>query len=354
MKIAVVLFNLGGPDAKESVEPFLYNFFTDPNIIRLPGPFRRFLAKRIASKRSRKEAGDSYKFLNWKSPLLENSEAQGRALETVLNRDGGDHIFKSFICMRYWHPMAGDVVQAVKAWGAERIVLLPLYPQFSTTTTRSSFQSWKVAAAEAGLSAPASALCCYPFQPGFIDMSVQQIKPVYAAVVAQSKGKKPRLLFSAHGLPETIIRSGDPYQWQCEQSAKRIAEALNIPDLDWQICYQSRVGRLKWIGPSTTEALEKAAVDQVPVVIYPHAFVSEHVETLVEIEIEYRHLATELGVPGFARVETVGTGATFIDGLKTMVLGQLDSNRVSADGGERLCPSGFAQCCMNDPTANPL
>ncbi len=352
MKTAVVLFNLGGPDAKESVEPFLYNFFTDPNIIRLPGFLRRFVARRIASKRTRKEAGDSYQLLNWTSPLLKNSEAQGRALEQALSA-GGEHAFKSFICMRYWHPMAGDVAKAVKAWGAERVVLLPLYPQYSTTTTRSSFQSWKKACAAVGLSVPASAICCYPFQDGFIGMSAQRIAPVYEDIRKRS-GKAPRLLFSAHGLPENIVRAGDPYQWQCEESAKRIAQALNIPDLDWQICYQSRVGRLKWIGPSTTEALEKAAADQVPVVIYPHAFVSEHVETLVEIEIEYRHLAKELGVPDFARVETAGIGDAFIQGLKTMVLSHLDSGRVLPDGGARLCPASMRQCCLQDATAMPV
>lgn len=146
----------------------------------------------------------------------------------------------------------------------------------------------------------------------------------------------PRILFSAHGLPEKIIKAGDPYQWQCENTARKIVEKLAIEGLDWQICYQSRVGPLKWIGPSTDEAIKKAGEDGVPVLIYPHAFVSEHVETLVEIDEEYRQEAQKYGVPLFEKIDTVGTHTDFIAGLAALVTGR---------GQERLCPQGYTSCC---------
>jgi ferrochelatase len=151
-------------------------------------------------------------------------------------------------------------------------------------------------------------------------------------------------------LPEKIINSGDPYQYQCEQTAKKIADKLaadlDIDNLDWQICYQSRVGPLKWIGPSVEEALQKAASDNKPVIIYPHAFTQEHVETLVELDIEYRHLADQLGLPGYYRAQTVGTGPAFITALARLVNDHLDKVEISAEGHKCLCPENFTRCCM--------
>lgn len=344
-KTAVILFNLGGPDAQASIKPFLFNFFMDPNIIRAPWPVRFFVAKLISLRRSKREAGTSYGFLGHKSPLLENSELQAAALEQNLNGGAKDVVFKTFICMRYWHPMAGEVAKAVKEWGAERIVLLPLYPQFSTTTTRSSLGAWKRASAQAGLNIPVSAVCCYPLNDGFVEASVQNIKKIYQQ--AQAEGYyNPRLLFSAHGLPQSVIDDGDPYQWQCEQSAKKIAAALNIEHLDWAICYQSRVGPMKWIGPSTEEELERAAKDGKAVLIYPHAFTQEHVETLVEIEIEYREKAEEWGVHGFYRVPAVSTHPAFIEGLANLVRTHLDREGVYGEGFKPICPPDFDRCCM--------
>lgn len=344
-KIAVVLFNLGGPDSRDSIRPFLMNFFTDPNIIRVPGFLRRFIAARIADRRAGNEAGDSYALLGNKSPLLENTLAQAAALEEKLNA-GGDHkSYKVFVSMRYWHPMAPEAAQAVKAWDPHHIVLLPLYPQFSTTTTRSSFQSWDAACDDIDLLLPTSTVCCYPLEDGFIDASALNVKAVYDRALAET-GKTPRILFSAHGLPEKVIDDGDPYQWQCEQTARAIAERTGIADPDWQICYQSRVGPMKWIGPSTEEAIRQAAEDGVPVVILPHAFTQEHVETLVEIEIEYRHLADEIGLDGFYRVPVVSVHPDFIDGLAGMVRRLGYQTWTSSETGRRMCPQGYRRCCM--------
>ncbi|MDB5492620.1 MAG: Ferrochelatase, protoheme ferro-lyase [Micavibrio sp.] len=338
-KIAVVLFNLGGPDAQESIRPFLKNFFMDKNIITAPWPVRFFLSELISRKRSKKEAGKSYGLLGHKSPLLENTKAQAAALENALNDSDPSCTWKTFTCMRYWHPMSDAVTKDVQSWQPDEIVMMPLYPQFSTTTSWSSFEDWHRAAAETGLSVATRTICCYPFNYGFIEASAHLIRRAHDEFIVAHPNLFPRVLFSAHGLPEKIIEGGDPYQWQCEQSAKAIAEATGIANLDWQICYQSRVGRLKWIGPSTDEALRRAAKDNVPVIIYPHAFVSEHVETLVEIEIEYRHLAEQLGVPGFVRVPTVSTAPEFIAGLVSEVM-----NCLNNDSRERICPQNFIRC----------
>ena len=157
------------------------------------------------------------------------------------------------------------------------------------------------------------------------------------------------MLFSAHGLPEKIIKAGDPYQWQCEQTAAALVSALAIPDLDWVNCYQSRVGPLRWIGPSTEAEIGRAGHDKVPVVVVPIAFVSEHSETLVELDIEYRHLAAEKGVPFYARVPTVSTVPDFIAGLAALVRFVRAQPVEQADGlvcpnGRRVCPSNFSAC----------
>lgn len=343
-KIAVVLFNLGGPDSRETIKPFLINFFLDKNIIAAPLPIRFFLSRLIAFRRSRKEAGDSYGLLGNKSPLLENSTAQANALEEALN-DGSENLFKSFVCMRYWHPMAPEIAQKVKDWGADHIVLLPFYPQYSTTTTNSSLEQWHKAAKAIGLQTSTATICCYPMEDGFVQASAANVKSVYEEAEKDS-GQKPRVLFSAHGLPEKIIEGGDPYQWQCEQSAEAIAKAVGIDNLDWQICYQSRVGPLEWIGPSTEEALDKAAEDGVPVVILPHAFTQEHVETLVEIEIEYREYAEEKGLHHFYRVPTVSSHEAYINGLAKMVRARLNDTKTAPNTGSRLCPHEFLRCAV--------
>lgn len=344
-KIAVVLFNLGGPDGKDSIQPFLMNFFMDKNIIPAPAPIRFCLAKYISFKRTRREAGESYSFLGDRSPLLKNTNAQRDALEKALN--DGDDEYKVFICMRYWHPMAPEVVGQVKDWGADKILLLPMYPQFSTTTTWSSMGVWKQACEDAGLKTETSMVCCYPTNEGFIEASIQNILTEFDRA---KKHDKIRILFSAHGLPEKIVKGGDPYQWQCEQTAQKIADGLKeklgdrMPD--WKICYQSRVGRLKWIGPSTEEMIEKSVEEGYALIIYPHAFTQEHVETLVELDIEYRDVAEKHVKRGYYRAQTVGTHEAFLSGLAKLVKEHEARSDVTAEGFECICPDKFGRCCM--------
>ncbi len=313
-RTAIVLFNLGGPDSPEAVRPFLFNLFNDPAIIRLPWILRRPLASLISGRRA-KTAQAIYARMGGRSPILPETEKQAAALEKALNSPGQNNLeIRVFIAMRYWHPFAAETAKAVQAWGAEKVVMLPLYPQYSTTTTQSSFDDWNRAAKAAGLSVPHVHVTQYPIQPGFIAANVALIREALARV------EKPyRLLFSAHGLPKKIVAAGDPYQRQVEQSAAAVVAGLNIPDLDWQICYQSRVGPLEWIGPATEAEIKRAGADGKAILLCPIAFVSEHSETLVELDIEYAELAHEHGVKSYVRVPTVGVQPDFIDGLAQLV-----------------------------------
>ncbi len=338
-KIAVILFNLGGPNRPEAVRPFLFNLFNDRAIIGLPNPFRWLLAKFISARRTAK-AQAIYAEMGGGSPILPNTQAQAHALEAGL-RDLGE--VRCFPAMRYWHPMTEDVVREVATFVPDRIVLLPLYPQYSTTTTASSKKAWDEAAKRAGLSVPTSYACCYPRQPGFVAAVADLIGAHHAAASAHGK---PRVLFSAHGLPKKIVAAGDPYQHQVELTVASVVARLGIAGLDHVVCYQSRVGPLEWIGPSTEHEIERAAADKVPVVVVPIAFVSEHSETLVELDIEYRARAEALGVPYYSRVPTVSTHPDFIRGLAEIVraLARGTPRTAFADDSERPCPGNCGKC----------
>jgi ferrochelatase len=311
VKTAVVLFNLGGPDSLAAVKPFLRNLFSDPAIITLPAIFRLPLANFIAGRRTAK-AKKIYAQIGGASPILGQTEMQAQALQEALSTDGNYwDDWRCFVCMRYWHPMTEEVVQQVRKFAPDRLVLLPLYPQFSTTTTGSSFQAWDEAVARLG--GTTRRIRSYATEPGFIAASVELLKQG----LAEAAGRPVRVLFSAHGLPEKIIKAGDPYQSEVEQTARAIVAELG--EVDWSVCYQSRVGPLKWIGPSTESEIQHAAADRKAIVLYPLSFVSEHSETLVELDIDYRRLAAQAGVPAYVRVPTVGTHPKFIEGLARLV-----------------------------------
>ncbi|WP_025897367.1 ferrochelatase [Sneathiella glossodoripedis] len=322
-KKAVILFNLGGPDAPQSVEPFLFNLFNDPAIIGLPNPFRFLVAKLISWRRG-PTAREIYAHLGGKSPLLEQTQSQQQALQASLSTDEDE--YRVFIAMRYWHPRAEATVREVIAYDPEEVILLPLYPQFSTTTTASSVKEWHEQAKKQGLKAVHSTICCYPAEDGFAK--------AYAALISdklsQMKDVNPKLLFSAHGLPKKIVDAGDPYPDQVEKSVAAIIARLNRPDLSHQVCYQSRVGPLEWIGPDTEEEIRKAGSEGQPLLVIPVAFVSEHSETLVELDIEYGELAKEAGVPRYERVPTVTINEKFVEALANLVRkrqsGQIASN----------------------------
>ncbi len=321
IKTAVVLFNLGGPDSPAAVEPFLFNLFNDKAIIGAPFPIRWALAKYISHKRA-PVAREIYAQIGGGSPLLPETKAQAEALEHRLGET-----FRCFPAMRYWHPFTVEAITAIKRWGADEVVLLPLYPQFSTTTTGSSMTEWKRQAALQGLDLPTREICCYPDQPGLVEALADLVRRGYDEAAATGK---PRILFSAHGLPKRIVDKGDPYPTQVEATVAAVVKALDIAGLDWVVCYQSRVGPLEWIGPGTEAELERAGHDGVPVVVVPVAFVSEHSETLVELDIEYRHRAQTLGVPAYVRVPALGCHPAFITGLAELV-------RQAGPRTERVC-----------------
>ncbi|HEY3812148.1 MAG TPA: ferrochelatase [Caulobacteraceae bacterium] len=335
MKVAVVLFNLGGPDGPEAVRPFLFNLFNDPAIIRVPGLIRPLIARQISRSREA-SARLSYDRMGGRSPILPETLAQARALERRLQGLASE--VKTFVSMRYWNPFADETAREVEAFAPDEIVLLPLYPQFSTTTTASSLKAWRTAYRGPGR---ARAVCCYPQAEAFIDAHAKAIE------AAWSKAGKPapvRLLFSAHGLPQKIVDAGDPYQAQVEATAAAVAARLG-GGWDWTVCYQSRVGPLKWLGPSTLETIEAAAKAGLGVVISPIAFVSEHLETLVELDHDYAEAAKAMGCTAYVRVPALGDDTGFIEALAQAVEAALSRGPgTETTAGGRWCPGAFAGC----------
>ena len=341
-RIAVVLFNLGGPDSAAAIEPFLVNLFSDPAIIGLPWPLRPLVARLIGRRRA-VTARAIYAHIGDRSPILPNTEAQATALVEQLRDLGAVRVF---CCMRYWHPMSNEVAAAVKSFAPDEIVLLPLYPQFSSTTTASSQRSWMRAAASIGLVVSTKLVCCYPTDPGFIAAATALVRAGIAESEAKM-GRRPRVLFSAHGLPKKIVARGDPYPAQVDSSARAIVAELALADADWTVCYQSRVGPLEWIGPYADAEIRRAGRDGVAVVLFPIAFVSEHSETLVELDIDYRHLAAQAGVPDYVRVPAVGTAPAFFVGLADLVRQAVAAPAaVRSQAGPRCCAAAD-RCCVN-------
>jgi len=331
-RVAVLLFNLGGPKKPEDVQGFLYNLFADKNIINLPFGIRQGVASLISSRRA-PSAKKNYAHMGGGSPILKETEAQAQALETYIAANTKGIEAKVFIGMRYWHPFIEDTVREIDAWGPDEIVLLPLYPQFSSTTTLSSFQAFqKVYAGKARV----TSVCCYSDNAHFIKAHVDAIQEKITTL------KQPghyRLLFSAHGLPESIIARGDPYQEQVESCVAKIMTGLGNP-IEHSICYQSRVGPMKWIGPSTDASIQKAGADGKSIILVPIAFVSEHIETLVELDIEYAHLAAASGVKDYIRLPALGVNASYIKALNDEVLKAIGSgDRVVGDHNCGKCHS---------------
>ena len=342
MKIAVILFNLGGPDKLENVEPFLFNLFNDPAILNLPSFIRYPLAKLI-SKRRTPIAKNIYKEIGGSSPILKLTQDQANALEKSLNRNEKGFIYKVFISMRCWHPRAYETVENVKKFDPSEIVLLPLYPQYSAATSGSSISEWKEISKKKNLDVKTKTICCYPEDDKFIKAHSELIKEKINGL------ENYKLIFSAHGLPEKNIKNGDPYQWQVEQSVNKIMETINQNNIDYILSYQSRVGPLKWIEPSTEEVIIEYSKKGKHLVIVPVAFVSEHSETLVELDIEYEKLAKKNGCNNYTRIEALGINEYFIDGLSELIL-KKDEYKFNENlySPKKRCPSNFIKCpCLN-------
>ena len=342
MKKAIILFNLGGPDKLENVEPFLFNLFNDPAILDLPTFLRYPLAKLISNRRA-PVAKKIYAELGGSSPILKLTREQSDALEIKLNQTQEEDEYKCFIIMRCWNPRAKDVIKDVQLYSPDEVVLMPLYPQYSAATSGSSIKEWKDVCKKNNYHVKTSTICCYPTDQNFINAHTKEI-------IKKIKDLKNfKLIFSAHGLPEKNIKKGDPYQWQVEQSVKKIVENLNDENLDWILSYQSRVGPLKWIGPSTeTIIIENSKIGK-HIVLVPIAFVSEHSETLVELDIEYKEIADANGCKNYTRVPALGINEDFIKAMSELII-KKNEYKISEDlyPPKIQCPSNFKKCpCLN-------
>jgi len=342
MKKAIILFNLGGPDKLENVEPFLFNLFNDPAILNLPTLLRYPLAKLISNRRA-PVAKKIYAELGGSSPILKLTKEQSDALEIKLNQTQEENEYKCFIIMRCWNPRAKDVIKNVQLYCPDEVVLMPLYPQYSAATSGSSIKEWKDVCKKNNYHVKTSTICCYPTDQNFINAHTKEI-------TKKIKGLKNfKLIFSAHGLPEKNIKKGDPYQWQVEQSVKKIVESLNDKNLDWILSYQSRVGPLKWIGPSTeTTIIENSKIGK-HIVLVPIAFVSEHSETLVELDIEYKEIADANGCKNYIRVPALGTNEDFINAMSELIIKKNEYKfNENLYPPKIQCPSNFKKCpCLN-------
>ncbi len=306
---AVVIFNLGGPDNLKNVRPFLFNLFYDKAILNLINPFRYLLAKLVSTRRN-STAQDIYKHLGGRSPILEETQKQADALQKSLGED-----YKVFVCMRYWFPLIDSVIKQVMDSNPEEIILLPLYPQYSLATTGSFFDAWDKAMKETGCLIPLRKICCYPsnslFNKSYMAIISQEIKN-------QNIPQNARYLFSAHGLPKKNIAQGDPYEEHVHFSVNEVTKGLPLIR-DYVICYQSKVGPLEWLGPSTEDEILRAANDKVPIVIVPISFVSENSETLYELDYLYHTYANSLGLTQYYRIPTVQANTLFIEALASLV-----------------------------------
>jgi ferrochelatase len=312
-RVGVVLFQLGGPDSLAAIEPFLYNLFCDPDIIDFPFARigRKPLAKLISATRSRK-VQHHYATIGGASPIRRFTERQARALEAELAELGLEA--RCFVAMRYWHPFTAEAVAQLRAAACAELVLLPLYPQYSSTTTGSSLNEWRRLFDE---KIPVHCVEYFYQNERYLDSLVEKIDDALARFPVPARTE---IVFSAHSVPLAVIAKGDPYQWQIEHTVKLVMNRG-----DWtnrhRLCYQSKVGASKWLQPSLHRTLKDLAAEHVrEVCVVPISFVSDHVETLGEIDHEAREEARRLGISQFEMSNGLNDSPKFIQALSEMVL----------------------------------
>ncbi|OWY66870.1 ferrochelatase [cyanobacterium TDX16] len=325
-RVGVLLLNLGGPDRLEDVRPFLFNLFADPEIIRLPFPWlQKPLAWWISTVRT-KRSQENYKQIGGGSPLRRITEAQAQALQARLEEKGQPT--QMYIGMRYWHPFTEEAIARIKRDGIDRLVILPLYPQFSISTSGSSFrllqQMWledpKLSSIEY------TVIPSWYKQPGYLQAMAQLIAQ---EVDGFANPDAVHVFFSAHGVPKSYVEeAGDPYQQEIEECTALIMQTLNRPN-SYTLAYQSRVGPVEWLQPYTEDAIQELGQQGVQdMVVVPISFVSEHIETLQEIDMEYREVAESAGIHNFRRVPALNTHTQFIDGMADLTIEALNSPSV--------------------------
>lgn len=334
MTTAIVLTNLGGPDSLEAVEPYLYNIFSDPDVIQLPLGFlwQKAWARKLAQRRA-PESRANYARIGGRSPILENTEVQARALEAAL---GPGH--RAYIAMRSWHPYTGEAVDALLADGVERVVHLPMYPHRSRATTGSSQNELRRVLREKAPSLPVFEVCCYPEAQGFVDAWADRIAQTLASIPAERRGRA-HVLFSAHGLPRKLVDSGDPYLAHVQASVRGIME--RFPGVPHGLAFQSKATRVKWLEPATEHALADLARQGVrDVAVVPISFLTEHVETLFELDMLIKDMALAAGLEGYHRVRAPGDHPQLIEELALQV------RRALGKGPLRPCGLAGPACPM--------
>jgi ferrochelatase len=331
-KIGVVLLNLGGPDSLDAVEPFLYNLFCDPDIIDFPGSFlfRKRLAKMISTRRS-PGVIEQYREIGGKSPLKDHTLKQAALLEEKLNERLPA---KVYVAMRYWRPSTDEALDAIERDDIKKVILLPLYPQFSKATTTSSLKEWENKLRSRDLDIDYSLIEQYYDRPAFIDSWVERIREGMERFPVEVRDDV-NLLFSAHGTPMKLVRQGDPYSHQIKETVEAIMQRGGFGQ-PHTLCYQSKVGPMKWLTPSTPDTIAELASRGVRhMLLVPIAFASDHLETLFELGIEYRRQAKERGVEQYEVTAGLNDSSAFINALAELVYEELGANNDRAEGAAR-------------------
>ncbi len=315
---ALILLNMGGPDSLKAVEPFLYNLFSDRELIQLPAgallqkPFAKMISKRRA-----KKVVENYRKIGGKSPLLDWTRKQAEGLAARL----GDNV-KPYVIMRYWHPRAEEVLTQIKAAGIENAIVLSMYPHYTRATTGSSINDFKRAAAKVYPALNYRLIEEWHDWPGYLDALSHRVNEGLDWFHDLMRSEV-QILFSAHALPQKFIDQGDPYQQQVETTVRGVME--RVGDYGWSIAYQSRSGPVEWMSPGTDDALrDLAEAGHRAVMIVPISFVSDHIETLEEIDIQYHILATDLGIVNFGRAPSLNDHDDFLDGLAGLVKDRIE------------------------------
>lgn len=331
-KLGVVLLNLGGPDSLEAVEPFLYNLFSDPDIIDFPGSFlfRKRLAKLISSRRSPMVRGQ-YAKIGGKSPLKDYTLKQAALLEERLNQR---FPAKVYVAMRYWNPSTDDALDAIVTDRIGRVILLPLYPQYSKATTESSVKEWdnKLKLRRDRQSIETTLVDSYYDHPTYIAALVERVNEGLERFPAELR-EKTHILFSAHGTPMKLVRQGDPYSSHIKKTVEAIGQQGAF-EQSHTLCYQSKVGPMKWLTPSTPDTIKDLAGKGVKnMLLVPVAFASDHLETLFELGIEYRRVAMEAGVEQYEVTTGLNDSPLFIEALSQLVFEKAGVSTEAAASG---------------------
>ena len=326
--LGVVLMNMGGPDSLEAVEPFLRNLFSDRDLIKLPwGGFGQGALARLVAGRRAPKVRELYRSIGGRSPIAELTDRQARGLEAALRAAGVD--CRCHVAMRYWKPFADDAVRALKAEGADRVLALTLYPHFSYSTTGSSLKDLARALADTGVTAPLSSIDRFGEDESYLDALAETVTAGLADFPAAERGEVP-VLFSAHGLPQRYVDNGDPYEREVRATVAGVVARLDLGDR-WRLGFQSKVGPVKWLGPSTEQVIHDLARRGAgKLLVVPVAFVSDHIETLQEIDLLYRDVALAAGIEDFRRAPALNDRPAFIAALACLVRRHLDAGAPAA------------------------